>query len=264
MEVLVELGLTISEAKVYLALNQIGTAGIGPITKATGIHREHTYQIVNTLEKKSLIEKEIGTPTLYKATPLEAALPMLVKHKQEQITELKTKTTKLIEEIKIDNQNIAQPTLNKQPENHQFVIIPGKETVINKQKECIQKTQTNADFVTTPVRFSSAIQEFAKDYKQALRRGVKIRICTEKHVPEKAALEIVQKLAKNPGFEVKFFSDPADAIVTIFDKKQAFVITSTTANLSGASSLCSTNPSFVVLAQNYFDFKWKSSNKIEE
>ena len=264
MDVLIELGFTISEAKVYLTLIQTGTSPVASITKTTEIHREHLYQIVNSLEKKGLIEKEIGTPTLYTATPLEAALPMIVKHKQEQITELKTKTTKLIEEAKINNQNITQPTLNKQPENHQFVLVPGKETIINKIRENLQKTQTNIDVVTTPIRFSSAIQEFANSYKQALRRGVKIRICVEKHVVEKAALEIVQKFAKNPGFEVKFFPDPADAIVVIFDKKQAFVITSATANLSGASSLCSTNPSFVVLAQNYFDFKWNNSTSIEK
>jgi HTH-type transcriptional regulator, sugar sensing transcriptional regulator len=264
MDVLVELGFTISEAKVYLALTQNGTSPISSITEATEIHREHLYQIVNSLEKKGLIEKQIGTPTLYKATPLEAALLILVEHKQEQITELKTKTTKLIQETKINNQNITQPTLNKQPENHQFIIVPGKENIINKLKGNIQKTQTNIDVVTTPTRFSTSIQEFANDYKQALQRGIKIQICTEKHAPEKAALEILQKLAKNPDFEVKFFPDPTDAIVTIFDKKQAFVITSTTANISEAASLCSTNSSFIALAQNYFECKWNKSTSIEK
>ncbi len=262
--VLIELGFTISEAKVYLTLNQTGTSGIRSIAKATGIHREHLYQIVNSLEKESLIEKEVGSPTLYRAIPLEEALPMLIKQKQAQIKELKTKTETIVKDAKNKKQNNAPPTANKETENHQFSIVPGKEIIINKLRENIQKTQTSAEIVTTPARFSSAVQEFANDYKQALSRGVKIRIAVEKHAPEKEALKIVRTLTKNPGFEVKFFSGSADAIVSIFDRKLAFVNLSATANLESVSSLCSTNPSFIALAQNFFEHKWNNSNPTEK
>jgi sugar-specific transcriptional regulator TrmB len=260
--ILSELGFTVSEAKVYLILTQIGTSGIGSITKATGIHREHMYQIVNTLEKKGLIEKEIGFPTLYRAVPLEAALHMLVNHKQAQITELKGKTETIIEKLKIRNKNNVVPTANKEMENHQFAMVPGKEIIVNRLRENIQKAQTSVEVVTTPIRFSSAIQEYVHDWKRALGRGVGIRICAERHVLEKKSSGIVRALAKNPRFEVKFFFGSADAVVVIYDRKQAFVITSVTANLAGASSLCSTNSSFVALAQHYFESMWNNSNSM--
>jgi sugar-specific transcriptional regulator TrmB len=50
------------------------------------------YKIVNSLIQIGIIEKEVGTPSMYKAIPPEEALPMLVKRKQTQISQL-TKDT---------------------------------------------------------------------------------------------------------------------------------------------------------------------------
>lgn len=205
---LMQLGLTASEARAYLAFIRTGASQIGSLAKTTGIRREHLYQIVHSLENKGLIQKELGPTSKYKAVSLDETLPMLVKRKQTQIAELQTEAQTLIEQFKKRNQPTTNATKELQEETSQFVIIPGTETVIHRLKEALQKTQTSLDVVTSQERFSPAILEFAPAYKKALERGVKIRIATEKHAAEKAAIETVHNLMKNPAFKVKYLPPP--------------------------------------------------------
>ena len=50
-----ELGLTESEARVYLALLELGPSLAGSISRKTGIHRRNIYDITERLIKKGLI-----------------------------------------------------------------------------------------------------------------------------------------------------------------------------------------------------------------
>jgi sugar-specific transcriptional regulator TrmB len=257
---LVELGLTMSEARVYLALAQIGTSKIGHISKTTGICREHLYQTMHSLEDKGLVEKELGVISQYKAVPPSEALSMLVKVKQKQFAELKIKAKIITENL--GKFSMQPETIGElQEENAQFIIIPGKEIIIPKIKEALKRVQTSLEVVTIPKRFSSAILEFVELYKKALKRGVTIRIATEKHTPEKAALEAVLALTENPRFEVKCFPYSPQAVVVIFDKKEAFVTMSATANFAGTSCLWSKNTCFIALAQNYFENIWSNTHE---
>jgi sugar-specific transcriptional regulator TrmB len=261
--VLVELGLTNSQAKVYLALVQIGSSKIGNISKTTGILRENLYQTIRSLENAGLVEKELGAANKYKAISPDEALSMLLRYKQKQVNELKTKTKTMMENLKKESGSRATLIEDLQTiEDSKFVIISGKDVLIKKIKDILQKSQSDIDIVTSLTRFSSIIAEFAKDYRKALGRGAKIRIAIEKHVAEKGALDKVFSLKRNPRFEAKYFSEPPQAILWIFDQKEAFVSLSATANLNETLGIWSNNSSFVALARNYFETQW--NNSLEE
>jgi hypothetical protein len=94
--------------------------------------------------------------------------------------------------------------------------------------------------------------ECTKEYKDALKRGVKIQIATEEGKTEKAVYKIVQTFKKNPAFQVKYFPlPPPEAVVSIVDKKEALVSTSSSANLEEAPALWSNNTCFIAVMQNY-------------
>jgi sugar-specific transcriptional regulator TrmB len=253
--VLVDLGCTLSQARVYIALIQIGVSKIKSITEATGIQRENIYKIIHSLENKGLIEKELGSPARYRAVSPEEALPMLFKHKQTQIARLKTESQTIMEKLKKKSVHNSEP----QGESSQFTLIPGRNVIIERLKQALQKAQISVDTITSQKRFSRAILEFAEDYKEALERGVKIRIATEKHLAEKAALETLQTLTKNPAFEIRYFSDYPQSIAAIFDHKESFISVSATAHLNGAASLWSNNSNLVNIAQTYFNNKWNNA-----
>ncbi len=65
---LLEFGLTPHEASVYLAALSLGATTILRISKYSGVKRTTVYEVVNSLENKGLIKKEIhGFKTLYSA-----------------------------------------------------------------------------------------------------------------------------------------------------------------------------------------------------
>jgi sugar-specific transcriptional regulator TrmB len=77
--VLTNLGLTLSQAKAYFALVKKGPSKASTIAQASKISREHLYPLLNSLEKKGLIEKELGATNIYIAAPLESVLSALIK-----------------------------------------------------------------------------------------------------------------------------------------------------------------------------------------
>ena len=74
--------------------------------------------------------------------------------------------------------------------------------------------------------------------------------------------KILQSLLTNSGFEVKFFPEAPEAIVSIFDGKEASVTLSAIANTAKASALWSNDLSFVALTQSYFKTKWNNSTDL--
>jgi len=54
LEALLESGLTGAEAKVYLALLELGSVTAGPVIKKSGLHRATAYQVLQRLQEKGL------------------------------------------------------------------------------------------------------------------------------------------------------------------------------------------------------------------
>jgi sugar-specific transcriptional regulator TrmB len=144
---LVKLGLTISEAKVYLILTQIGKSQIGPISKATGIHRPNLYQTLQSLKNKGIVEEEISTPTKYKAKPPQEVISTLIRSKQTQIFELKTKSKTIIKNLTKRAQSGTNNEYNEK--KARFIVIPGKQVLTGSLKETLQKTQSSLEVITT-------------------------------------------------------------------------------------------------------------------
>ncbi len=175
--------------------------------------------------------------------------------KAEEFKETAEKTKRLFS--KFENNYVEE---RHQEEDTEFLIVPGRETIIQRLRGTLQKTHMSLDVVTSRRRFSSAFIEFAEDYEKALKRGVRIRIASEKHEPEREALDIVHRLTdKWKMLEVRFFPYPLEAILSIYDNKQAFVTLSKTANLKNTSALWSKNATFIALSQNYFEHTWRTS-----
>jgi sugar-specific transcriptional regulator TrmB len=254
VETLTKLGLTRIQARTYLTLLQIGPATAKELSRILQIARPDIYRIIPTLENEGLIETVIARPSVYKATPLGQTIDSLLERKIKEQDDLKKRVEELLNDFKND-------PADREPveAGTDFVMVPGKEAIIQKLRNSLLKAQISLCVVTSKTRFSAAIIEFAYAYRKALKKGVRIRIAAEQHVPSKTALEIVQALSQNPNFEVKYFTAPPPAIVVMFDSKEACVTMSAVANLAEASALWSNNPSFIALAQNYFENKWNDS-----
>ncbi|MFB3888985.1 MAG: TrmB family transcriptional regulator [Candidatus Bathyarchaeia archaeon] len=253
IETLMQLGLTLNQARLYIALTQLSQATAKELSAKARMSRQDIYRVMPELERASLVERIVTLPTLFRAFPVESGISILLKRKIAEQNQLRKRTEELLCDVKSNHVNDASH------EESQFVIVPGGETIIQRLRESVQKAQRTVESVTVRKRFSQVLLEFHEDYEKALARGVRIRIVTEKALPEGEALKIAGTLMKSPLFEVRTLSNSPKAMVSIFDGKEAFVKISTTVHLKGTPALWSNDGSFVVLAQNYFECNWNSA-----
>jgi sugar-specific transcriptional regulator TrmB len=86
---LVELGLSPTEAQIYLALVQSAALSASAIATATGLSRTAVYQILCALSDKGLIDSGAGYGTKFAAVAPERALSALIAHDEEALAQRK-------------------------------------------------------------------------------------------------------------------------------------------------------------------------------
>ena len=77
-DLLLGLGLSLNQARVYLAILKLEKTTVGQAAKFSKVRREDVYRIMPSLEKMGLIERLMGKPTVIRATPISDALSFLV------------------------------------------------------------------------------------------------------------------------------------------------------------------------------------------
>jgi len=76
-DLLLGLGLSLNQARVYLAILKLERTAVGKITKFSKVRREEVYRTLPALEKMGLVERLLGNPTEVRATPISDALTFL-------------------------------------------------------------------------------------------------------------------------------------------------------------------------------------------
>jgi sugar-specific transcriptional regulator TrmB len=258
IQTLTNLGLTVDQARLYLALLQCGPATARQLASASKIARPDIYRIIPTIEKQGMIEKLMTRPISYQAVPAVSVLPNMIKRKTTEQTLLIKETEELLADLRCNEAREFQG------EETSSVMVYGKDGIVQRLKVSLARASISVCVVTSPERFSDAILEFADEYRKALKKGVKINIATEQPIQRKAALHIMQRFSKNSKFKVKFASSSQPAVVTVIDDKEAFITMAAEAPLPCAAALWSKNPSLVALARSYFESTWTNSVELKE
>lgn len=252
---LTDLGLTLVQAKTYLALCKLDTATIKMISKASSLARQDIYRIMPALQKMGLTEKIIANPTKYKATPIRNGIAHLLQNKEQEQKMLHKKTAELLKNLQEDAFRMEAPA----EEEPQMLVISELSLLVKRLMDETNASEISIDSMGTWESFEGITAHGLADFKKALRRGVRIRAITEKPPSEKAIPPYLKTLQKHPLYEVRFVSPPSPVTMSIIDKKELNICISTTEERS-VSSLCSNNPVIVGLALNYFEEIWSKAS----
>ena len=250
---LIHLGLSKNEARVYLTLIKFGSQTAQEITKTTNIARQDIYRIAPKLLKKGLIEKTITTPTKYKATALKQALRALLKQRNNEFKKLQEAVGVLIYNY---NKNIKRVDHRS---NSEFVMIPAKEAFMTKVRKSVSNSKRSIKIAASLKRFWQGLKEFEEARINAMRKGAEIKIVTDRPYDQTLSDEF-EAIRKKSRLFVRFIPEQPKAVVILCDVKEAFMITSPTADIREAPALWSDNPSFVILANNYFEDLWAKAS----
>jgi len=249
------LGLTGVQAKVYITLAKSTTLTVTSISKHSKIQRSDLYEVLKTLEKKGLVEREITQPVTYRAIPVREAVDLLLQSKDEEHRLRQKKATELKEAFK----NIEKsPTADKQ---NGFKMLPKQRVAINVGR-AIDAAQKSICFIASKSQLLRRLAVFSNEIENAFSRGVECRIITEKPSDQLSFFKQISHLNTRPNCEIRILSDIPPVTTGIYDQKEFFVFEKPTDSISGSAALWSDNESLTFVMTDYFNKLWLVAEKL--
>lgn len=254
-KVLTNLGLTLSQSKVYLALIHNGPSKVIGIANISGIHRAHLYQILKSLEELGLVEKRLGTG-LYTSTPLNEALKTLIKQRQDEIHKVELEAKAIIESHK---------KIPKTLDDSEIILTSNKALTLNKAQKYIETATKTLDLMHTWKRFIQLWQHYEVTFESAMKRGVAIRQIVQAPKDSNQAPNFLSKhVFKNKLFELRLIPVTGGNFTIIDDERILISTTQEKENLGETPLLFSNYEGLLGLMQNYFSVSWKNATKWNE
>jgi len=96
---LLKIGLTEGEAKVYVALSELGSSTVGPIVQKSGVAYSNVYDILNRLIEKGIVSFIIKAKTKYFQAVSPSNLFDYLEDKEKEIINQKNSLKKILPEL---------------------------------------------------------------------------------------------------------------------------------------------------------------------
>ncbi len=260
IQTLNELGLSVLQAKAYLALTHFSSANVKTISKFSNVARSDLYRTLSALQELGLVEKIIESPLEFRAIPLDNGLRLLLKNKTKKHMLLRSKTLQLIRVFKKGSK-----IMSSEEQNFKFVLIPKGDYFLERIRAAIAQSNRQIDLLLSWKRFSvGADDAVTESFDEALSRNVKFRLIVEALEETIDADRMAHLCKETSNCHFKFISHSPGYEFGIYDKKKAFVTVNPKADLGDSPALWSTNQSFVSLISDYFERLWFTISKNEE
>lgn len=242
IKVLTELGLTISQTKVYLAFLKLGPSKTLAVSKVAKLDRAETYRVISQLEQKGFLQKILAYPVEYRAVPFEDLLSMLLSSKKRNLLELEKEAKQLI------HSELNPDEVAKNEESDCLVLIPNLKVATPQ----IIRSINSATKTIRIISASSYLPVQMPPYRAALERGVKITMILEKPTKGSLLLSSIQQLRAFSNFELYLMPHFPEVLLAVNDNRKTWLQLSGV-NFSESAWIMSTNPRILALANAYFD-----------
>ena len=256
-----DFGLTHNQAKVYIAVAQLGIASVSQVSKVSKVRREDVYRIMPKLEKMGLIEKILGKPTKIRATPVEEALPLLIKREKDiankKVSELVAKKDAFLKHFK-------EYKMKPISEEARFALISEREGIINKELIMVKNAERAIDVITSRDKFLHIFTSYGEPFKEAIGRGVKVRMILDITEHEDWIPRIIEEYNSfRASLNIRYTDQPSSHYMTM-DYKEALVATSTEPTIGENPYLWTNDSNLVGLVQKNFEGIWHTSVNIKD
>ena len=255
VQLLTEIGFTKAQAKLYLALLKLGLSNGATIYKNLNVPRTVIYRTLEELQKMGLVEKELTTPYTYKATPMKSGMQILLSQRREQYKNVVSKAQEFLGKMQYYTEGIS---VNN---DHAFSIIEGRERILQILKRNHKEAKKTVNGLTTLDRWMQIVTYCFNEYKETIARAVKYRLVIQMPSYEFVFPESVRALLADPTFELKTTHSPLQNNIGVFDSKCATFNIFPAKPLGDSPVLCTSHPSFLLMAQDHFEKVWDSAEE---
>jgi len=253
LETLLDLGLRITEAKVYLKLIEQGTIKVSVISKVSKVARPEVYRALSSLQEGGLVEKIVANPLLFRARPVEQGISILLEQKANKYAELESQSVALIRKLKNKSNH------NHVDEHSQFVLVPSKQAIIKALRQSIANSTKCIDLFTSFKRLKFTCNCLFDELENAWQKGVKARVIIEENGEQ--VFDFQKTCWRKPHAKIKYIQSFPKAIMGIYDSKEVFIFVENEADFTDSSALWSNNSSLVSLAQYGFNSCWRKAKE---
>jgi sugar-specific transcriptional regulator TrmB len=224
------------------------------ISASANIARQDIYQILAQLQQLSLVEAILAKPVLYRATPIRQVISILAERRKQKTDAVLSEAHKFISCFGMDEQDKQ----TKQEEIHQFLLIPKKETFIQRTKKTINLASVSTVLIAPWRETTQWLFALHEPLRHSLDRDVEIRCLSQEQKVIKFPKSLVE-LFNHSNFELRLMSEPCEVRFALYDDKEAFFATSESIGAGGSPALWTSNPGVVHVLKHYFETKWVSA-----
>jgi sugar-specific transcriptional regulator TrmB len=250
---LVELGLSQSQATVYLALVKSKDLTAQTIHTISGVARPDVYRVLGELEDAGLVEKIISKPEKFHAISAKECVSTLLQRRIRKTQQLKKEALKLV-------QALREKTAHEEPDDKcGLILISGRDAVYAKTEKMMKSAQERICFLGLTRRMLAWLPKCSSSLEEALARKVDCRMIMPK--PKKDLWEPLKSLEKHPNFDLRLIPGSPKTAFSVWDRKEILMTTSATDTATPAPVLWSNNKSIVNLCQDHFECQWRKAEK---
>src|SRR5512135_1739388 len=132
---LLGLGLSLNQARVYLAILKLEKTTVGQVANFSKVRREDVYRILPSLEKMGLIERLMGKPTEIRATRISDALSLLVAEEKDKNDERIDGMKGIVQKLSLKDWKQKLPN-----EESIYILIAEKKAIFAKTSDLINNS----------------------------------------------------------------------------------------------------------------------------
>jgi sugar-specific transcriptional regulator TrmB len=198
VSLLMGLGLTEAEARVYIRLLREGTATAGELAKLTGYSRTKVYEILEKLCREGLVESYPTRPAQFKALDPGVSIPIFVQHKRRELETAENLLTR----------NLSKIWCKAPSQDAQVFINEGADKASAKFLELVNQAEEK---IYTFMAWVSdrEYNSLLKAFKNAGERGVEIHMAVYDNPDFKEGVP-AEMLGKFSAYSTEFYLIPRD------------------------------------------------------
>lgn len=252
---LMELGLTRTQAILYLNLTLHGESDARLLAYWTNLPRTEIYRALSELQEKGFVDKQVGSPLKFSAVPPSLCLQEVINHKYNQVRQMEKTLKQFTNEF---NTQQGEEKTN----DFKFTIIEGRNRIISKIKQQHDNARSTIDIVSFLPRFLVIAQECFSNYRRACERGVHYRIILSLPTDQQSLSDFlptnIKRAHSNKNTEIKTTVGFQRANSATFDGKQTSFSYYPDRLITQSPLILTNHPCLVEFAQNSFEKIWDS------
>jgi sugar-specific transcriptional regulator TrmB len=255
IQLLVQIGFTAAQAKVYLSLLKTGKTDVKTLSKYANVPRQATYRTLGELQEKGICERILALPQEYEALPIQDGLSIMLNSKANEYSRILEKSRKFILKFNMQKKREAKE------QEYKISIVEGKDTIIKKTKFAHDSVQHCVNCCSTVQRWIQVTQEIAPNIQKALDRGVRFRLVIENLNGEINLPKEIKALLERPSYKVKLTGYNLKSNMAIFDDTEASLNFYPSKTLAGSPMVWTNHPSLLTAFHDHFNNVWAAAQE---